>query len=141
MEHLNCCLLKVSVVMVCLVTYLSRLMTLSNACSLLYSAVMCRVCAEHLFLCCSQPLTAMPECSQTPRSQRPDYLADFSSGSSEDNSCSSSNEEEEEETRKTEEVGIKEKRGEKKVSYDLSESKEKNMAERSGRAKGLGLPY
>uniref|UniRef100_A0A3B5L0U3 Tubulin tyrosine ligase-like family, member 7 n=1 Tax=Xiphophorus couchianus TaxID=32473 RepID=A0A3B5L0U3_9TELE len=58
-----------------------------------------------------KPLTAMPECSQTPRSQRPDYLADFSSGSSEDNSCSSSNEEEEEETRKTEEVGIKEKRG------------------------------
>uniref|UniRef100_M4AU22 Tubulin tyrosine ligase-like family, member 7 n=1 Tax=Xiphophorus maculatus TaxID=8083 RepID=M4AU22_XIPMA len=50
-----------------------------------------------------KPLTAMPECSQTPRSQRPDYLADFSSGSSEDNSCSSSNEEEEEETRKTEE--------------------------------------
>ncbi|XP_032428552.1 tubulin polyglutamylase TTLL7 isoform X2 [Xiphophorus hellerii] len=80
-----------------------------------------------------KPLTAMPECSQTPRSQRPDYLADFSSGSSEDNSCSSSNEEEEEETRKTEEVGIKEKRGEKKVSYDLSESKEKNVAERSGR--------
>ncbi|XP_008406269.1 tubulin polyglutamylase TTLL7 isoform X3 [Poecilia reticulata] len=80
-----------------------------------------------------KPLTAMPECSQTPRGQRPDYLADFSSGSSEDNSCSSSNEEEEEETRKTEEVEIKEKRGEKKVSYDLSESKEKNVAERSGR--------
>uniref|UniRef100_A0A096M290 Tubulin tyrosine ligase-like family, member 7 n=1 Tax=Poecilia formosa TaxID=48698 RepID=A0A096M290_POEFO len=38
-----------------------------------------------------KPLTAMPECSQTPRGQRPDYLADFSSGSSEDNSCSSSN--------------------------------------------------
>uniref|UniRef100_A0A3Q3GQ71 Tubulin tyrosine ligase-like family, member 7 n=1 Tax=Labrus bergylta TaxID=56723 RepID=A0A3Q3GQ71_9LABR len=43
-----------------------------------------------------KPLTAMPECSQTPRRQRPDYLADFTSGSSADNSCSSSDEEEEE---------------------------------------------
>uniref|UniRef100_A0A7N6BVF3 Tubulin tyrosine ligase-like family, member 7 n=1 Tax=Anabas testudineus TaxID=64144 RepID=A0A7N6BVF3_ANATE len=41
-------------------------------------------------------LTAMPECSTTPRRQRPDYLADFTSGSSADNSCSSSDEEEEE---------------------------------------------
>uniref|UniRef100_A0A671YPY6 Tubulin tyrosine ligase-like family, member 7 n=1 Tax=Sparus aurata TaxID=8175 RepID=A0A671YPY6_SPAAU len=40
-------------------------------------------------------LTAMPECSQTPRRQRPDYLADFTSGSSADNSCSSSEEEDE----------------------------------------------
>uniref|UniRef100_A0A3Q4B270 Uncharacterized protein n=1 Tax=Mola mola TaxID=94237 RepID=A0A3Q4B270_MOLML len=40
-------------------------------------------------------LTAMPECSQTPRRQRPDYLADFTSGSSTDNSCSSSDDEEE----------------------------------------------
>uniref|UniRef100_A0A3Q3MZN8 Tubulin tyrosine ligase-like family, member 7 n=1 Tax=Mastacembelus armatus TaxID=205130 RepID=A0A3Q3MZN8_9TELE len=40
-------------------------------------------------------LTAMPECSQTPRRQRPDYLADFTSGSSVDNSCSSSDEEDE----------------------------------------------
>uniref|UniRef100_A0A671YS67 Tubulin tyrosine ligase-like family, member 7 n=1 Tax=Sparus aurata TaxID=8175 RepID=A0A671YS67_SPAAU len=67
-------------------------------------------------------LTAMPECSQTPRRQRPDYLADFTSGSSADNSCSSS-EEEDEDRRKRE----------KKVSYDLGESKEKNLAERSGR--------
>uniref|UniRef100_A0A4W6E463 Tubulin tyrosine ligase-like family, member 7 n=1 Tax=Lates calcarifer TaxID=8187 RepID=A0A4W6E463_LATCA len=43
-----------------------------------------------------KPLTAMPECSQTPRRQRPDYLADFTSGSSAENSCSSSDEEEEE---------------------------------------------
>ncbi|TKS74702.1 Tubulin polyglutamylase TTLL7 [Collichthys lucidus] len=42
-----------------------------------------------------KPLTAMPECSQTPRRQRPDYLADFTSGSSADNSCSSSDDEEE----------------------------------------------
>uniref|UniRef100_A0A665WG78 Tubulin tyrosine ligase-like family, member 7 n=1 Tax=Echeneis naucrates TaxID=173247 RepID=A0A665WG78_ECHNA len=42
-----------------------------------------------------KPLTAMPECSQTPRRQRPDYLADFTSGSSAENSCSSSDEEEE----------------------------------------------
>ncbi|KAM9762164.1 tubulin polyglutamylase TTLL7 isoform 2-T2 [Menidia menidia] len=78
-----------------------------------------------------KPLTAMPECSQTPRRQRPDYLADFTSGSSADNSCSSSDEDEEE-RRKT--VGRSgDKRGEKKVSYDLSESKEKYLAERSGR--------
>ncbi|XP_031720066.1 tubulin polyglutamylase TTLL7 isoform X7 [Anarrhichthys ocellatus] len=77
-----------------------------------------------------KPMTAMPECSQTPRRQRPDYLADFTSGSSADNSCSSSDEEEEEE-RKAEGGGGGEKR-EKKVSYDLAESKEKNLAERSG---------
>uniref|UniRef100_A0A3P9I469 Tubulin tyrosine ligase-like family, member 7 n=1 Tax=Oryzias latipes TaxID=8090 RepID=A0A3P9I469_ORYLA len=75
-------------------------------------------------------LSAMPECSQTPRRQRPDYLADFTSCSSVDNSCSSSDEEMGE-RRKTE--GSQEKRGEKKVSYDLDESKEKNFVERSGR--------
>ncbi|KAF6714678.1 Tubulin polyglutamylase TTLL7 [Oryzias melastigma] len=75
-------------------------------------------------------LSAMPECSQTPRRQRPDYLADFTSCSSVDNSCSSSDEEMDE-RRKTE--GGREKRGEKKVSYDLGESKEKNFVERSGR--------
>lgn len=78
-----------------------------------------------------QPLTAMPECSQTPRRQRPDYLADFTSGSSTDNSCSSSDEEEEERRKAGGRGG--EKR-EKKVSYDLGESKEKNLAERSGKA-------
>ncbi|KAM9386324.1 tubulin polyglutamylase TTLL7 [Pholidichthys leucotaenia] len=77
-------------------------------------------------------LTAMPECSQTPRRQRPDYLADFTSGSSADNSCSSSDEEEEV-RRKAEGRRGGEKRGEKKVSYDLGENKEKNLAERSGR--------
>uniref|UniRef100_A0A3P8NBP5 Tubulin tyrosine ligase-like family, member 7 n=1 Tax=Astatotilapia calliptera TaxID=8154 RepID=A0A3P8NBP5_ASTCA len=80
-----------------------------------------------------KPLTGMPECSQTPRRQRPDYLADFTSGSSADNSCSSSDEEEEEERRKAGGRRSGEKRGEKKVSYDLGESKEKNLAERSGR--------
>lgn len=83
-----------------------------------------------------QPLTGMPECSQTPRRQRPDYLADFTSGSSADNSCSSSDEEEEEERRKAGGRRSGEKRGEKKVSYDLGESKEKNLAERSGRGAG-----
>lgn len=77
----------------------------------------------------------MPECSQTPRRQRPDYLADFTSGSSADNSCSSSDEEEEE-RRKAGGRRSGEKRGEKKVSYDLGESKEKNLAERSGRGAG-----
>ncbi|XP_047443709.1 tubulin polyglutamylase TTLL7 isoform X1 [Mugil cephalus] len=81
-----------------------------------------------------KPLTAMPECSQTPRRQRPDYLADFTSGSSADNSCSSSDEEEEEEGRKAGGGGRSgEKRGEKKVSYDLGDIKDKNLAERSGR--------
>ncbi|XP_020557958.1 tubulin polyglutamylase TTLL7 isoform X1 [Oryzias latipes] len=75
-------------------------------------------------------LSAMPECSQTPRRQRPDYLADFTSCSSVDNSCSSSDEEMGDRG-KTE--GSQEKRGEKKVSYDLGESKEKNFVERSGR--------
>ncbi|XP_035504001.1 tubulin polyglutamylase TTLL7 isoform X1 [Scophthalmus maximus] len=81
-----------------------------------------------------KPLTAMPECSQTPRRQRPDYLADFTSGSSAENSCTSSDEEEEEERRKAGGGGGRggEKK-EKKVSYDLGESKEKNLAERSGR--------
>lgn len=77
-------------------------------------------------------LTAMPECSQTPRRQRPDYLADFTSGSSAENSCSSSDEEEEE-RRKAGGGGRGGEKREKKVSYDLGESKEKNLAERSGR--------
>ncbi|XP_075878742.1 tubulin polyglutamylase TTLL7 isoform X2 [Nelusetta ayraudi] len=77
-----------------------------------------------------KPLTAMPECSQTLRRQRPDYLADFSSASSSNNTCSSSDEEEEEERRKPEQGRGGEKR-EKKVSYDLGESKDKNLAERS----------
>ncbi|KAM7387905.1 hypothetical protein PAMP_024116 [Pampus punctatissimus] len=74
------------------------------------------------------------ECSQIPRRQRPDYLADFTSGSSAENSCSSSDEEEEEERRKAGGGGGRggEKR-EKKVSYDLGDSKDKNLAERSGR--------
>uniref|UniRef100_A0A7N6B7K1 Tubulin tyrosine ligase-like family, member 7 n=1 Tax=Anabas testudineus TaxID=64144 RepID=A0A7N6B7K1_ANATE len=78
-------------------------------------------------------LTAMPECSTTPRRQRPDYLADFTSGSSADNSCSSSDEEEEE-RRKAGGGGGGERgveKREKKVSYDLGESKEKNLAEPS----------
>ncbi|XP_010769142.1 tubulin polyglutamylase TTLL7-like [Notothenia coriiceps] len=75
-----------------------------------------------------KPMTAMPESSQTPRRQRPDYLADFTSGSSGNNSCSSSDEEEEERRK----AGGGEKR-EKKVSYDLGESKEKNLSERSGK--------
>lgn len=74
----------------------------------------------------------MPECSQTPRRQRPDYLADFTSASSSNNTCSSSDEEEEEERRKPEQTRGGEKR-EKKVSYDLGESKDKNLAERSGK--------
>lgn len=80
----------------------------------------------------------MPECSQTPRRQRPDYLADFSSASSSNNTCSSSDEEEEEEPRKAEQGrGGGEKR-EKKVSYDLGDSKDKNLAERSGKAATFG---
>ncbi|XP_015234169.1 PREDICTED: tubulin polyglutamylase TTLL7 isoform X1 [Cyprinodon variegatus] len=79
-----------------------------------------------------KPLTAMPEYRQTPRRQRPDYLGDFTSGSSADNSCLSSDEEEDE-RRKGGAGRSREKRGEKKVSYDLSESKERNVAERSGR--------
>ncbi|XP_058494749.1 tubulin polyglutamylase TTLL7 isoform X1 [Solea solea] len=83
-----------------------------------------------------KPLTAMPECSQTPRRQRPDYLADFTSGSSAENSCSSSDEDEEEEEDRRKSVGGGGRGGEKKekkVSYDLGESKDKNVAERSGR--------
>lgn len=78
-----------------------------------------------------KPLTAMPESIQSLRRQRPDYLADFTSASSADNSCSSSDEEEDD-GRKA--VGRRggEKR-EKKVSYDLGENKEKNLAERAGR--------
>ncbi|TMS20449.1 Tubulin polyglutamylase TTLL7 [Larimichthys crocea] len=79
-----------------------------------------------------KPLTAMPECSQTPRRQRPDYLADFTSGSSADNSCSSSDDEEED-RRKAGGGGRGIEKREKKVSYDLGDSKDKNMAERSGR--------
>ncbi|XP_037325138.1 tubulin polyglutamylase TTLL7 isoform X2 [Pungitius pungitius] len=81
-----------------------------------------------------KPMTAMPECSQTPRRQRPDYLADFTSCSSADNSCSSSDEEEEDRGKAGGGGGgsCGEKR-EKKVSYDLGESKEKDLAERSGR--------
>lgn len=81
--------------------------------------------------CPCQPLTAMPECSQTSRRQRPDYLADFTSDSSDNNSCSSSDGEEEE-RRKSGGVGRSGERREKKVSYDFGESKEKNLAERSG---------
>uniref|UniRef100_UPI003AACEF7C tubulin polyglutamylase TTLL7 n=1 Tax=Centroberyx gerrardi TaxID=166262 RepID=UPI003AACEF7C len=77
-----------------------------------------------------KPLSSMPESGQTPRRQRPDYLADFTSGSSADNSCSSSDEEEEDRRRAG--GGGGEKR-EKKVSYDLGDSKEKSSAERSGR--------
>ncbi|XP_013855480.1 tubulin polyglutamylase TTLL7 isoform X1 [Austrofundulus limnaeus] len=80
-----------------------------------------------------KPLTSMPECSQTPRRQRPDYLADFTSGSSANNSCSSSDEEEQDKRRNAGKGRHGEKRGEKKVSYDLGESKEKNLVERSGR--------
>ncbi|XP_076007517.1 tubulin polyglutamylase TTLL7 [Genypterus blacodes] len=79
-----------------------------------------------------KPLSSMPESSQTPRRQRPDYLADFTSGSSADHSCSSS-EDEEEERRKAGGGGRGGEKREKKVSYDLGDSKEKSSAERSGR--------
>lgn len=87
-----------------------------------------------MYLCVypCQTLTAMPECSQTPRRQRPDYLADFTSGSSTDNSCSSSDDEEED-RRKARGGGRGGDKREKKVSYDFGESKEKNLAERSGK--------
>lgn len=103
--------------------------------------IIVHVCLMHMYLpkasvlCPRQPMTAMPECSQTPRRQRPDYLADFTSGSSADNSCSSS-EEEEEERRKAGGGGRGGEKREKKVSYDLGESKEKNLAERSGKVAG-----
>lgn len=77
-----------------------------------------------------QPLTAMPECSQSARRQRPDYLAGFTSGSSADNSCSSSDEEEEERKKAGGEREGEKK--EKKVSYNLGENKESDRAERSG---------
>lgn len=72
----------------------------------------------------------MPECSQTPRRQRPDYLADFTSGSSAENTCSS---DEEDDERRKARGGRGDEKREKKVSYDLG-SKEKNLAERSGKA-------
>lgn len=83
-------------------------------------------------LCSCQPLTAMPECSQSSKRQRPDYLADFVSGSSAENSCSSSDEDEEE-RRKAGSGGREGEKKEKKVSYDLGENKEKQRAERSGK--------
>lgn len=73
----------------------------------------------------------MPECSQSSKRQRPDYLADFTSGSSADNSCSSSDEDEDE-RRKAGGGGREGEKKEKKVSYDLGEIKEKHRAERSG---------
>ncbi|XP_077573429.1 tubulin polyglutamylase TTLL7 isoform X3 [Stigmatopora nigra] len=77
-----------------------------------------------------KPLTTMPECSQTSRRQRPEYLTNFTSCSSAENSCLSSDEEEEE--RKVEGGSTGGEKREKKVSYDLG-SKDKNLAERSGR--------
>lgn len=79
-----------------------------------------------------QPLTAMPECSQSSKHQRPDYLADFTSGSSADNSCSSSDEDEEERRKAGGGGGREGEKKEKKVSYDLGENKERDRAERSG---------
>lgn len=76
-----------------------------------------------------RPLTAMPECIQSLRRQRPDYLADFTSASSADNSCSSSDEEEEERRKAGGRSGVEKK----KVSYDLGDNKEKHLAERAGR--------
>lgn len=74
----------------------------------------------------------MPECSQSSKRQRPDYLADFTSGSSADNSCSSSDEDDEE--RRKAGGGREGEKKEKKVSYDLGDNKEKHRAERSGEA-------
>lgn len=82
-----------------------------------------------------QPLTAMPECSQSSKRQRPDYLADFTSGSSADNSCSSSDEDEEERRKTGGRGGREGEKKEKKVSYDLGENKERDRAERSGETK------
>lgn len=79
-----------------------------------------------------QPLAAMPECSQSSKRQRPDYLADFTSGSSADNSCSSSDEDEEERRKTGGRGGREGEKKEKKVSYDLGENKERDRAERSG---------
>ncbi|XP_072294552.1 tubulin polyglutamylase TTLL7 isoform X3 [Eucyclogobius newberryi] len=76
-----------------------------------------------------RPLTAMPESILSLRRQRPDYLADFTSASSADNTCSSSDDEEED-RRKT---GVRRSVEKKKVSYDLSDNKERHMAERAGR--------
>lgn len=76
-----------------------------------------------------RPLTAMPECIQSLRRQRPDYLADFTSASSADNSCSSSDEEEEDRRK----AGGSRTVEKKKVSYDLGDNKEKHLAERAGR--------
>lgn len=102
---------------------------------MMYVYVLCMYVSVSVFVPC-QPLTTMPECSQTPRRQRPDYLADFTSGSSADNSCSSSDEEEEERRKAGGGGGRGGEKREKKVSYDLGESKEKNLAERSGKAAG-----
>lgn len=129
---------------ICVLSYLFHLCIWTQ--SIIYTWIyvcpfcMCMLYFTFAFIFCvcfcpCQPLTAMPECSQTPRRQRPEYLADFTSGSSAENSCSSSDEEEEE-RRKTGEGGRGGEKREKKVSYDLGESKEKNLAERSGKAAG-----
>uniref|UniRef100_A0A8C6TUR4 Tubulin tyrosine ligase-like family, member 7 n=1 Tax=Neogobius melanostomus TaxID=47308 RepID=A0A8C6TUR4_9GOBI len=76
-----------------------------------------------------RPLTAMPECIQSLRRQRPDYLADFTSASSADNSCSSSDEEEDDRRKAGGSRAVEKK----KVSYDLGDNKEKHLAERAGR--------
>lgn len=77
----------------------------------------------------------MPECSQSSKRQRPDYLADFTSGSSAGNSCSSSDEDEEERRKAGGGGGGREgEKKEKKVSYDLGENTERDRAERSGEA-------
>lgn len=87
-----------------------------------------------------QPLTAMPECSQSSKRQRPDYLADFTSGSSADNSCTSSDEDEEE-RRKAGGEGREGEKKEKKVSYDLGEKKERDRAERAGKTLYIFIFY
>ncbi|CAL8253180.1 unnamed protein product [Merluccius merluccius] len=94
-----------------------------------------------------KPLSSMPESSQMARRRRPDYLGDFTTGSSANNSCSSSDEDGD----GAEEMGGERcgddggggrgggggggRRGkrEKKVSYDLTDSGERSPAERSGR--------
>lgn len=103
---------------------------------LLYQCTMTHNDVAHVLrinaaLCSPQPLTAMPECSQSSKRQRPDYLAGFTSGSSADNSCSSS--EEDEEGGRKSGGGREGEKKEKKVSYDLGD-KEKHKAERSGKA-------
>ncbi|KAK0152830.1 Tubulin polyglutamylase TTLL7 [Merluccius polli] len=95
-----------------------------------------------------KPLSSMPESSQMARRRRPDYLGDFTTGSSANNSCSSSDEDGDGDG--AEEMGGERcgddggggrggggggRRGkrEKKVSYDLTDSGERSPAERSGR--------